>query len=1150
MAEKTESFHRFFFILLFLGGSYLSLKYYVYTRVLKQKIKYEQFEIGIFPLAILIDDLKEFSIKNKNIISVQKVSAELPFFSLFSKIKEINFKIYQPRIILDESLLKKNKNSVESDFFKNFKIGKIDIIDGELIFNSPGFSGNLVKFNLKSFQLDQVNFYRFKSSFFRVGVSLGKEMVSVGGELVAEVKEELNYWKINRFYWDTPYLKLNINGKVTRDSRFDLNAYIQGSLQQFLDPLLGKLSVRENMHLSARIKKDKEGLIAANGNIDFTMFTFGGERFDELKGTVEWDNVNKRIQLDLGFHDEKYPTKVQLQIANKIIRLEGEKVSAEKITRIVAIDDIVPVGGSIEKFRLKIHGKEFTGRALLGFNPHSIEKTKFNVAGELEFFYHSGDKLVRFTSPSLKSEFGQIFNLKGVSDPTKEPRLTLRLNATIEDAAYLDKYTTFFIDFPLNTWALSRGAGILDLDLKRIEKNFQVQCDFNIRDMYSGVEKIQSLAGHIESKSKLTTGTLSIDDPNLTCKMVLSLDKRIKKDYHIYFNNVRGESSKIMNILGYDLSLYGPVKGDFVFSNVEGMPHMEVDGAFQSPGLNLYDFIFEDISGTLKYSSSISLKNLSYKYLTGTGSGNVFIDFKEKQFNIDTRIKDIDLNRLNSQFKGVSDLTLKGKGTFMIDPVKVTYSTGDIHFYRDRSFKVKGDGNIFTNFSDFQFETKGSLINKNSLSPYSIKLNKEEKKFSGNFNVHFSELDLLIPWENNKGEIDLSAEIMGQRGGGVNAQGHATFKGKELSIPSFPHSIKDFSGDVIFKNLDFNLRSFKGMIGGGPVEGNGYLFVKDNHLDGFRLNLSGKAMTLYPMDRTSFYGNAEMAISYVKERDKILMSGTLDLLSGLWEREIDESMTFNTNASLSASGTTIMDMLEYDLKLVTKGFLHFNNSFGEGDASFNLRLSGPKDFPVLTGLIESKKGKVNFSGKKFDLIKARLLFNNKFGNTPVINVESEAFIKNYRIRFTITGAKTVKPELQSSPPLPPRDILSLIAVGELFRRPTSAELSTQIGTGTTNLIASQITQELANRTKKIFGNYMLRLEPNLSNVTGSSVDTSRLIVGKEISKDFLIVYSTDFSTKRQQVVYLQYQISPSLSLIGMRNEDGRISLDLRYRKRK
>ena len=142
----------------------------------------------------------------------------------------------------------------------------------------------------------------------------------------------------------------------------------------------------------------------------------------------------------------------------------------------------------------------------------------------------------------------------------------------------------------------------------------------------------------------------------------------------------------------------------------------------------------------------------------------------------------------------------------------------------------------------------------------------------------------------------------------------------------------------------------------------------------------------------------------------------------------------------------------------------------------------------------------------------------------------------------------LKADLKSSPPLPTRDIFTLISVGELFRRPTASELINQVGPGAAGLIASELTEQIKKRTKKILGDYVLTIDPNISNITGPT-DTSRLIVGKEVLKDFLIVYATNFSTHRQEVVYIQYQLSPTISLIGMRNEEG-FSVDLRFRKRK
>jgi autotransporter translocation and assembly factor TamB len=352
---------------------------------------------------------------------------------------------------------------------------------------------------------------------------------------------------------------------------------------------------------------------------------------------------------------------------------------------------------------------------------------------------------------------------------------------------------------------------------------------------------------------------------------------------------------------------------------------------------------------------------------------------------------------------------------------------------------------------------------------------------------------------------------------------------------------------LLFNDLNFTLRSLRGTMGGGKVEGSGSLKISENKLNHLFLQLTGKNMTLNIIDRTTFNLDGDLSLNYLE--DKLLLSGDLNIHSGLWEREVDEGVQFYTGSSLSASGSTLLNMLVFDLRIVSKEDIKARNSLGEVEGKLNLSLTGDYNFPTISGVVEARKGIINFSGKKFDLVKGKLIFKNKTPTDPDVDIESEAFIKNYRIKFTIKGTSSMlKADLQSSPPLPTRDIFTLISVGELFRRPTASELINQVGPGAAGLIASELTEQIKKRTKKLLGDYVLTIDPNISNITGPT-DTSRLIVGKEVLKDFLIVYATNFSTHRQEVVYIQYQLSPTISLIGMRNEEG-FSVDLRFRKRK
>ena len=1055
-------------------------------------------------------------------------------------------------MVLDNTLLKglgKKKNAIKTPF----KINKVNIINGELVFDMPKFHVDLLNFDLMSFPRENQTIYRLTTPHLKAIFPQSGKQVAVEGQMLCEFREQKNSWRLGKFIWETQYMNISANGRFFKDKRMAINIHTQGSFRQLFDPILGKkMSIHEFMYSNSRIKKSRAGTVTLEGDFNTNAFTFGGERFRNLKGTVNWDNRTKRLRIGTKFKAGIYDTSVDISKIRYNIDLTARNVPAATATRIAKIKNIAPLGGMVKEGRIKINRRQFDGTVDLVNHPELLEPEEFQAEGSVDFTYNSKSKNATFEAVNLKTEFGSLERIKGKVTPDKRTKLLLNFNANVNKAEFLDKYTTFYINLPLAQWNLEGGNSRINLDLKRINNDFFIASDVHLRNFDSSKQRIDSMKGNISTVRSLTTGKFKITDKELTGDADFDFNKN-KSDLEIRFHNVKGNAQKLLKLLEIDVALTGDMTGEFVYTSNNDLPVPRVTGKFQSPEINFYEFLFDDFKGNMEYTDKLSLTDLSYQYMSGKGDGNIVIDYGKERFDIKGKIESFDLNRLNSEFKGKASVYFDGRGGFEKDPINMKFNTTEIHFYQDQSFTASGEGTILTDFARFRLNAGGTFFDGKVASPATFRLEQEEGVYNGGFTATVKDINLLIPWGDNKGEITVNGEIRGTRDTELTVEGHADFKGQVLSFPNFPHALEDFSGDFTFKDLDFTLRTIQGSMGGGAVQGNGFLTLEDNALKTLFLGLNGQNMTLYPMDRTRADMDAELTLRYIKDRKKLLLAGTMTVHSGMWEREVDEAFTFNTNPELSASGSTIMDMLEYDLRMVSNGNVRFNNSFGNGDGTFDLNFKGSVAFPIVLGTIESTDGTINFSGKKFDLVKARFSFNDKFQNDPQIKIESETFIKNYRIRFNINGPSSrMKPELTSSPQLPTRDILSLISVGELFQRPTSTELSTQIGAGTTGLIASELTEQIKKRTKKIFGNYMLTLDPNISSITGSSIlNSSRIIVGKEVSKDFLIVYSTNISTRNPQMVYyLQYRVSPSLSLIGMRNDkEDTFSIELRFRKR-
>ena len=1136
--------------MLFSGG-YYSLKYYIFTQLnskLPTKIQFDDLSLSIFPLAIQVKNIYEFPIKDNNLISFKKVSVEIPFFSLLSKIKSINVYIHEPKVIFDDTLLKKGDKKTS---FGEFKINKINIIDGELIYSTPKLTVNLLKFNLLTFPKADYTVFRLTSPHLKAIFPFSREQVTYEGQMLAEFRQQGQNWRIIKFNWQTQQALVNVNGNIYRDGRAALNTYAQGSFRQVLDPLLEEFSIHEFMYGDFKIKRGKDGRLSVNGNAHTGHFTFRGLSFKDLTAEIGWDSVSTRVRVNAGFLDRDKKIVIRVEALGKEVKILAENAPAADAGRIIDIYDIIPMAGTIKKAEFTLADRIVAGTAEIEPIPGNAGPNEFNAGGNVQFTYHTKDKIAQVTTAEIQTEFGKITDITVTATPNQKKQLVIDLKAEITESAYLNKYSTFFINLPLDQWKLKKGKGSGKLHLEKIKEDFFIKADLNLGNVTSCGENIAALKGHVETDGHITRGDFTVADPDLNGEAKLYLDSG-KGDYNIHFNNLRGESQKMLNLLEIDLDLAGRARGNFVYSNNIDKPAPFLTGSFEADNARFYAFQFENTRGRLDYEENTDTLTIHIDktgYMTGEGSAQLVIDYKKEQFKANGKITGLDFNRMNVHFTGKGDVAFSGQGGFEQDPISITYQTGDIYFYRDQFFRVKGEGKLLTNFSDhYYLEADGEILSNNTPSPVSLRLNQVNGKYDGKFQGNIKDINLLIPWGDNQGQIDVEGRIFNRENDEMGIQGHAEFKGKYLSFPNFAHTLDNFSGDLLFNDLNFTLRSLQGTIGGGKVNGGGSLIIKENRLDSLLLRLSGKSTTLNIIDRTSFVMDSDLTLNYREE--KLLLSGELNILSGVWEREVDEGVQFYTDPSLSASGSSLLDVLEYDLKITSKRNILARNSLGEVTGRLNLRLGGDYNFPTLTGTIETRKGFINFSGKKFDLVKGKLVFKNRIPTDPEIDIEAEAYIKNYRIKFTIKGLSSkMNPDLQSSPPLPPRDIFTLIAVGELFKRPTSEELINQLGGGTTSLIASELTEQIKKRTKKLFGDYLLRIDPNISSISGA-YDSSRLIVGKEISKDFLIVYSTNFSTQRQQVVYVQYQLSPNISLIGMRNEEGRFSLDLRFRKRK
>jgi hypothetical protein len=1092
-----------------------------------------------------IKNIENFPIKNENLVSFSSVTITLPFTSLFSKKKALNIVIEKPVFALTESLLEINPGS--NDFARGFTIKHIDLRHGEIKFKGQDIIMQLLDFNLQSGPIIEGLAFKLASPHLKLIFPVNGERVTLEGNLNSEIRRQGTSWKINQLLWQTKDITFNLNGRFLKDSSFYLNVSAQGDPENILRPLLEELAVKGLTYAKAKIVKNVKNKIQIKADFTSPYCSIMENYCSNLAGNMSWNNLSRDLNLETAF--DTTLTRGWVQVASK----DGETdvaihdIPAAYLANVLSISQDAPLAGIVSSGKIKINSGFIIGQVNLDATQARPLTLPFVARGTLDFQRDKKNKQTTFSGRELQFSGGQV-SISGQINSQKKT-LDIKIGASLKNIENIAAYSTFYLDIDLLPWKLSQGNGTFTLELNNKPGDRQGKSQFAIQHFLANRQAIESLQGDVRINLRRTQGDFKVSAPDLRSLAKLEIVDRITT---IGFQDVRGEAGKILKILNSNMALSGKITGAFTYQKDHNLERPSLQGTFQAAQLQFLGYPLDQVSANLHSDlSNIELSGLKFGLKGGNASGAIAIDYRQKKFAINGRIEHIDIGRLNDKFSGQADIEVNGRGEFLKDPLEISYHLAKLYYYPGREFSVSGKASVLTDFSNFTASSSGELLNPAGASPLTLEISRQNSRLTGQFNLNLMDLNLLLPWKNNLGSMRLLGQIYSSEQGSMRSRGVVVFSGQTLSIPGFSHSLNNFQATLTFDNMKFNLQSLSGEMGGGKVEGNGRLEIGRNQLQSLTFNLQGKNMLLYPLDRISCRVNADLTLKYLPK--KLLLSGTLGFLAANWQREIDEPIVINTHADLSTAESKIREMLQLDISMNGENIV-INNSLGRINGKFKLKLSGTAGFPILIGAFDGNQGEIHFSDRSFNLLRAKLVFNNNLFIDPLITIESEAFIQNYRIRFDIKGpASRAKPELVSSPPLPPQDILALVSLGEAFKRSGSQEISSQIGG--TSLITTKLTEEIKNRANKLLGINllginMLRIDTMPTLTSQSSVDTSWLTIGKSISKDFMVVYSTNFSTSRQEIYYLQYQISPTVSLIYMKNEEGRYSIDLRVRKRR
>ncbi len=386
-----------------------------------------------------------------------------------------------------------------------------------------------------------------------------------------------------------------------------------------------------------------------------------------------------------------------------------------------------------------------------------------------------------------------------------------------------------------------------------------------------------------------------------------------------------------------------------------------------------------------------------------------------------------------------------------------------------------------------------------------------------------------------------------------------------FSRRGFFTSLSALNGDLFFDQNRITLNDVRGTVGGGTIQLQGNALFELRQVRSMNVRIEANDIRIrYPQGlRTVLDGSLILRGSL----DAPLLEGNLKIESSNYNSSFDDFLAlFSTSVSGARPPSSMFGPTRLALHVEGGRNITIQNQLATVEARVDLDIKGTVDDPALTGHVEASGGSLSFQGKRYTITRGNVDFVDPLRIEPVVDIQAESELRDYRIILTITGrAENLHLDMRSDPPLSQVEIFNLIAGGKTQQelnetylgnsssassRRTAPVTSEEIAKGgAASILSDMLTERIAGSTIERLGISRVRIGPDPSLISAQNQTKLRLTVEQQVTKDMTITYSQDLSSSQQQIVQIEYFVTRNTSILATKDETGEYSLDVKFRKR-
>jgi translocation and assembly module TamB len=384
-------------------------------------------------------------------------------------------------------------------------------------------------------------------------------------------------------------------------------------------------------------------------------------------------------------------------------------------------------------------------------------------------------------------------------------------------------------------------------------------------------------------------------------------------------------------------------------------------------------------------------------------------------------------------------------------------------------------------------------------------------------------------------------------------QGSLQVTGGAISYADLPSGLSDINGSLIFNQDRLQIENLTARTGGGLVTVGGYATSYNRQIN-FDLTVQGQGVRLRYPPGVSSTANADLHFAGTSSASTLSGDITVTKLTMTPGFDFGAYLARTSQTTALPQTNPLLNKIRLDVHIVTAPELQMQTAVIRLSGDADLRVRGTAAKPVLLGRVDVTEGEVYFNGTKYHLERGDVTFTNPVTTKPVLDLQATTHLRDYDITVIVNGEPD-KPKInwRSEPPLPEADIIALLALGRTREESAQLQQSGQspFSQEASNAILTEaLNATVSNRVQRLFGVSRIKIDPQGISTETNPARGPQVTIEQQVADKLTLTYSQNVSQASQQIIQVEYNLSRNVSIVGIRDQNGVVSIDVRIRRRK